>query len=125
MARFIGIPEVPDGTGNQWVTALITAMKQNVELLAGIRGEADKASQAVLKGDITIRSAPRPTFQRTRLTADGSEAYTLSGAVVAGHADYRKLVQDVANLIDNVQRLANDVENVRRTLNALTDEIRR
>ena len=39
MARFSGIPEIPEGLGQEWAPALIGALKQNVELLAGIRGE--------------------------------------------------------------------------------------
>lgn len=54
MARFSGVPEIPEGLGQDWAPVLLGAMKQNIELLCGIRGEPDSASQALLRGDSDI-----------------------------------------------------------------------
>ena len=49
MARFTAIPAVPQGGITDWQSVLITTVKENVELLTGLRGEADLASKAITK----------------------------------------------------------------------------
>ena len=39
MARFTAIPAVPQGGITDWQSVLITSVKENVELLTGLRGK--------------------------------------------------------------------------------------
>ena len=52
--RFTGIPAVPLDGLTDWQSVLIGSMKENVELLTGLRGEADVISKAVTQGQITL-----------------------------------------------------------------------
>ena len=52
--RFTAIPEVPIGITDAQ-TLLISAVKENVELLTGFRNEDDSNSKSITKGDITVR----------------------------------------------------------------------
>ena len=57
--RYAAIPAVPQGnlTGASTVV-LVTALKENVELLTGTRGEEDLASKAIAIDQIQIASLP-------------------------------------------------------------------
>lgn len=114
MARFTAIPDVPQAGVDFWQVQTLTAMKENVELLAGTGGELDGASRAITRGQVSITSAPSQTM--TRVTATGA-GFTISGVEVASLEDYGKLVSDV-------QQLANDVANLRATINELISQLR-
>lgn len=47
---FVSIPFIPD-TGNEALNKVLLTMQENIELLAGLRG--NERNHAVLKGDIT------------------------------------------------------------------------
>jgi hypothetical protein len=114
MARFTAVPSIPTGNVTEWQSQVLNAMKENVELLAGIRGEADLASKAVTRGQLSVGSAPSGTFSRVSATGKG---YTISGQNVPDLDDYGKLINDVT-------LLANDVANLRATLNALIAQLK-
>lgn len=114
MARFTAVPSIPTGNVTEWQSQVLNAMKENVELLAGIRGEADLASKAVTRGQLSVNSAPTATFSRVSATGKG---YTISGQNVPDLDDYGKLINDVT-------LLANDVANLRATLNALIAQLK-
>ena len=111
--RFTAIPAVPTGL-NDWNTQLSNTMKENVELLCGTRGEADLASQAIVRSDIAVEQARALNMQR--VTAEG-KGYTISGQQVADLDDFAKLVV-------NVQELANDVAYLRSVLNGLIAQLK-
>lgn len=114
MARFTAIPSIPSGTVTDWQSQLLNALKEDVELLCNLRGEADSQSVAVTKGNIGVKSAPTPTFNRVSATGNG---YTISGQRVPDLDDYGKLLNDV-------QLLANDVANLRATVNTLISQLK-
>ena len=114
MARFTAIPDVPSSVSAEWESQMLDALKQNVELLAGIRGEADAASRAIRRGDVRVRLAPALSF--SRVTAEG-KGFTIAGERVADFDDYTKLLVDV-------QRLGNDVALLRQVLNTLISQMR-
>lgn len=120
MSRFTGIPAVPEGVGSEWQTALLEAIKENIELLTAQRGERDRSSQAVTKGDITIRNLEPPVFDAVSASGEGffitlPDEPTIE---VASLEDYRKLVDDVRLLTEEVLRL-------RLVVDALIGQIRR
>lgn len=111
--RFTAIPAVPTGL-NDWQNQLLNNLKENVELLCGIRGEADRASQAVLRSDVRLAEiAPQ---RMVRVTAEG-KGYTISGQQVAD-------LDDVGKLIVNVQELANDVAYLRSVVQVLVSQLK-
>lgn len=110
MARFTSVPTIPVGVDGR-VSLVLNALKENVEVLTGARGDA--ASHAVVSGQITTRGA---TGSFTGVTAQG-QGFTVGGQMVAGYDDYTKLISDV-------QTLAADVAILRETLNALIAQLR-
>ncbi len=113
MARFTSIPDIPRGV-DPWQTQILDTLKQNVELLSGTRQELDKASQAVLRGDVKVNEVPEPTA--IALTAKG-EGFTIDGERVAGLDDYGKLLVDV-------QKVIQDVELLRTYVNILVKQLK-
>ena len=114
MARFTAIPAVPQGGITDWQSVLISSVKENVELLTGLRGEVDLASKAVTKGQITLEQMSDQNMKQ--ISAKGS-GFTISGQEVAGLDDYGLLLTDV-------QTLANDLAYTRAVLNALIQQLR-
>ena len=114
MARFTAIPSVPTGNVTEWHGQIFRALKEDVELLAGIRGEADLASKAVTRGQLRVNQTAQPTFSRVSATGKG---YTISGQNVPDLDDYGKLINDV-------QLLANDVATLRNVVNTLIAQLK-
>jgi hypothetical protein len=114
MSRFAGIPSLPQIGVEDWQYRILTAMKQNIELLVGTRGEQDSSSRAVVKSSVTITKAPEPTIRA--VSAEGS-GISISGAQVPSLADYQALVVDV-------QSLTNDVAQLRAAVNTLISQLR-
>ena len=114
MARFTAIPAVPQGGITDWQSVLISSVKENVELLTGLRGETDLASKAVTYGQ--IRVTPMTAQKLQQVSAKGA-GFTISGQEVAGLDDYGKLITDV-------QTLANDLAYTRNVLNALIRQLK-
>lgn len=112
--RYAAIPDIPAGGLTNWQAQTLAALKENVELLAGIRGEKDGASKAVLKAQVTVGSPPAQTMQRVTATGAG---FTISGVNVPSLDDYN-------NLLINVQQLANDVAALRNTVNTLIQQLK-
>jgi len=114
MARYSGVPAVPAEGLSPQLHAFLNALKENVELLCGIRGELDSASQCVNKSSITITEAPIQQMQN--VTAEGA-GFSIAGERVPSLDDYGRLRGDV-------QALASDVANIRATLNTLISQIK-
>lgn len=109
--QFTAIPTVPQQGLNDWQFQTLNAMKENIELLTGVRGTG---AAAVIRGAVTVAGAPTQTMQR--VTAQGA-GFTISGQNVPSLDDY-------AQLIGNVQQLANDVAALRATVNALINQLK-
>ena len=114
MSRFTPIPSPPQSDISPWQYSILNSMKENIELLSGLRGEKDGASQAILKSSVTIRAVP--SQQMTRVSAQGA-GVTVSGVSVPILTDYVALVRDV-------QTLAQDVANLRSTVETLISQLR-
>lgn len=114
MARFTGIPSLPQVGVEEWQYRFLSAMKQNVELLIGTRGEQDLSSRAVLSSSVKLPAAPEPSIRAVSAVGSG---FTIGGAQVPSLADYQALVKDV-------QTLVNDVAQLRGALNTLLSQLR-
>lgn len=113
-SRYTAIPAVPTVGVEEWQSRLLNALKQNVELLTGTRGETDLASLAINRARLTV-SVP-PTQEMVRVSAQGG-GVTISGTNVPVLEDYNQLIVDV-------QKLANDVANLRATVEVLITQLR-
>ena len=116
--RFTGVPAVPQGGFTDYQTVLIGAVKENVELLTGLRGEVDTVSKAVTQGQVTVNEMGQQKMQQVTAKGDGS-TITISGTAydLANLSDVRKLIVDV-------QTLAGDVAEMRATLNFLIKQMK-
>lgn len=114
LARFTSIPAIPQLGLNDWQYITFNAMKEDIELLIGARGEKDGISRAITKAMVTVNPAPTQTM--TRVTAQGY-SFTISNVNVPSLDDYVKLVV-------NVQQVANDVASLRNTLNTLINQLK-
>jgi len=113
-ARYTAIPAVPLVGVDEWQSQLLNALKENVELLTGTRGEPDLASAAINVARLSVAVPPVQAMQRVTATGSG---VTISGANVPVFEDYTKLIVDV-------QQLANDVANLRATVEVLITQLR-
>jgi hypothetical protein len=113
-ARYVAVPPVPLVGLDEAQSQLLNALKENVELLAGIRGEPDRTSAALNRASLRVSIPPAQTM--VQVTARG-EGVTVGGAGVPTMEDYVRLVSDV-------QRLANDVANLRATVEVLIRQLR-
>lgn len=113
-SRYAAVPAVPLVGVEEWQSQLLNALKENVELLTGTRGETDLASAAINRARLSV-SVP-PTQDMVRVSASGS-GVTISGTNVPVLEDYVQLVTDV-------QKLANDVANLRATVEVLITQLR-
>lgn len=113
-SRYTAIPAVPIVGIEEWQSRLLNALKENVELLTGTRGESDLASLAINRARLSV-SVP-PTQEMVQVSAQGS-GVTISGTNVPVLEDYNQLIVDV-------QRLANDVANLRATVEVLITQLR-
>ena len=109
--RFTTIPNIPQVGLTDWQFNTLTAMKENIELLTGARGDGIKA---ITQQQVAVSSPPAQSM--TQVTARGV-GYTISGVTVPSLDDY-------VALLTNVQQLANDVANIRATLNALIIQLK-
>lgn len=116
--RFTSVPAVPQGGFTDYQTVLIGAVKENVELLTGLRGEVDTVSKAVTQGQVTVNEMGQQKLQQTSAKGTGS-VITISGTSyeLANLDDVRKLILDV-------QTLAGDVAEMRATLNFLIRQLK-
>lgn len=114
MTQFAAIPSVPNQNISEWQAAILSALKENVELLIGYRGSAAAGNTAIIKGSIRVNQLTSPTFSRVTATGQG---YTISGQNVASLDDFGKLINDV-------QLLANDVATLRLAFNTLVSQLK-
>lgn len=107
MPSYQPIPDVPATGLPQWQYQLLNSMKENIEILMGVR----QAARAVTSD--TIQVAPGSFQTQTRLSAQG-----VQGTVTyADYADYVKLCQDV-------QTVLNDLGRIQSALNDLLNQLR-
>lgn len=114
MPRFQGIPAIPNEKIPQWQFDLLSAFKENIEILMGVRGPG----RAVTND--TVGVAPQKFQVMTQVSARGDFINNTAGLNASGAptlADYTKLLNDV-------QQLATDVATIQSALNALLDNMK-
>ena len=126
--RYSGIPAVPTTGVDEWQSRMLSAIKENVELLAGIRGESDLAGKAITKAQVSISNPVAQVMTNVSAAGAGTNvltSFSISGDVVTvtGQASV-PVLDDYTNLVVDVQSLANDVANLRATVQLLLTQLR-
>lgn len=133
MARFTGIPSLPQSGVEEWNLRTLNALKQNVELLTGTRGESDRASQALLRSQFTVGQAPLPMLTTTAAFSPVLFQYHIVKDIAGNNqfvVAYDTNIGSLQNFItaaaarDDIQRLANDVAQLRAVLNTLIQQLK-
>ena len=113
--RFTSVPAVPTNTNlNKQITVLIENIKENVELLTGLRDEVDSISKAVTQGQVSVLNLSAQNMKQVSAKGAG---FTIGSDDVPSLEDYNKLRQDV-------QTLAEDVRITRAVLNTLITQLK-
>ena len=110
MPQFQGLPAIPNEKIPQWQYDILSALKENIEILMGQRGPGRSVTND------TIGVQPQNFQLMTQISALGDN-YLISGVYVPTLADYTKLLNDV-------QQLALDVAKIQDALNALLQNLR-
>jgi|AntAceMinimDraft_6_1070360.scaffolds.fasta_scaffold10976_2 hypothetical protein len=105
MPKFQGIPAIPPEKIEQWQYDVMSALKENVEIMLGQRGPG----RVVTNDSLGVEAADRQTMKQ--ISARGNY-YVISGVEVP-------TIDDYINLLNDVQQLAIDVSNIQSALNAL------
>jgi len=113
-AKFTAMPEVPHGGLGPMEYELLNSLKQNVELLTGMRGQAGTFNRAITSGQVTVEPAKLQGGQQITATGAG---VSIEGAAVPTLEDYAQLMTDV-------QTVMNDLSALRATLNTLIQQLR-
>ena len=127
MARFAAIPTIDaEGLPDNQVLAL-NAMKENVELLAGIRGGRADSMRAILKGEIKLQGIDAtiaPNIGSKQMTVQG-QSYEIRGAQVPSMTDFVRLINDVVEIKQDILAIVIEMAATRQALSALIEQLRR
>lgn len=129
MASFVPIPPVPYSGASDWQVKTIGALKQNVELLCGIRGESDLASAALLKGGIdptayifpnisTARTLPLYTTTSFSYSGNQVLTYNTDSATIPAVINAAARNSDAVLLLQELENLRTAVANLSAILRA-------
>ncbi len=115
MPQFQGIPAIPSEQIPQWQYDILSAMKENIEIMLGQRGPG----RVVTNDTIGVEPAERQLMKQLSARGDYYTINTSGGPIdVPARSDYIKLLNDM-------QQLAVDVANIQNALNALLQNIRK
>lgn len=109
MPQFQGIPAIPPADIPQWQYDILSAMKEDLEILMGQRGPG-----RVVTND-TVGVEPQERQVMTQVSARG-DFYNLT--TTSGDIQFPRLT-DYVKLLNDVQQLAIDVANIQAAFNAL------
>jgi hypothetical protein len=106
--RHVATPELPMENLTAEVV-LLGALKENIELLTGTRGEGDLASMAIVRGDMTVNQVGTQTMGTINTENNTTPSALNEAAPLDAFIDIR----------NDVQTLANDLYETRQALDLL------
>lgn len=138
MARFSGIPSLPQSGVEEWNLRTLGALKQNVELLTGSRGETDLASKALIRSQFTVNPPPSPSLTSVSQLSVSPDISGIAAVnvtpvasgtpVIVANAGWTSFLSSLSSggyaSAQDVQRLASDVAQLRATLNTLIAQLK-
>jgi hypothetical protein len=114
MPQYQGIPAIPPEQIQQWQYDILSAMKENLEILMGVRGPG----RAITNDAIGVEPTDRQVMKQLSARGDFYNLTTTSGDI-----QFPRLT-DYVKLLNDVQQLAIDVANIQSALNALTSNMK-
>ena len=126
--RYTAVPAVPQTGVAEWQSQVLNALKENVELLTGTRGEPDLASAAINRALLSV--SPPEAQEMTRVSAQGAGVNVSTGFTIENNTvevtgvAAVPLQSDYNDLLTDVQLLANDVARLRATVAVLVAQLR-
>ena len=110
MPQYQGIPNIPNEKIPQWQYDLLAAMKENLEILMGVRGNTPALTTDFIRVNVQDRQVMKQVSARGEIT-------TSAAGGVPTATDYIRLLNDV-------QLLAADVSKIQDALNTLIKNTR-
>jgi hypothetical protein len=114
MPKFQGIPSIPNEKIPQWQYDLLSAFKENIEILMGQRGPG----RSVTNDAIGVEPQERQVM--SRVSARGDANYN----TVQLAANGSPTLEDYYKLLNDTQQLATDVAKIQNAFNALLQNMR-
>lgn len=102
MPQYQSLPAIPNEKIPQWMYDLLTAVKEDLEIIMGTRGPG----RAVTNDSVTVK--PQQWQTMTQISAQGDYVNSAAGLAANGCptiADHIKLMNDVQNLATDVAKL--------------------
>lgn len=127
MAQFVAIPNVDTEGLPEGQTLALAALKENVELLAGIRGGRTLGARAIRKEEITVQGLNpqlKTNIGAAQMTVQG-QGYTINEVDVPTMSDFVRLINDVVETKRDMLALVEELTEVRQALSALIEQLRR
>lgn len=133
MARFTAIPAPPVFGSQEWEVRTLNAMKQNVDLLTGLRNEEDLASKALLTStysagisDKKILDSVAPTASYALNTDSSANNGGITANVLLRDDAFLTLNGAINNgvLASDLDILRTDIANLRNTMNTIISVLR-
>jgi predicted ATP-dependent serine protease len=111
--RFVATPEIPTTGIPELMANILSALKENVELLTATRGEPNSESRVVARGDITASQLDTQSLVSVQNVSPPG--------FTGPHVDANQIASLAAinGLKNDVQTLANDLAETRIALNLL------
>jgi hypothetical protein len=110
MPQFQSIRDVPQSGIQQWQMDMLNQVKENLEVLMGVRQAGVRSITTDL---VTVVQAENITMKRSSAQPTG---YNISGNLVADFNQFVQLIKDVNELANNVLTLQLQVNTLVRDL---------
>lgn len=114
MPKFQGIPSIPNEKIPQWQYDLLSALRENIEILMGQRGPGRSVTND------TVGVVPQEWQVMTRVSARGDGNYNTTQLAANGSPT----LEDYYKLLNDTQQLATDVAKIQAALNTLLNNLR-
>ncbi len=114
MPQYQGLPAIPSEQIPQWQYDILSAMKENIEIMMGQRGPG----RSVTNDTVNVIAADRQVMKQLSARGDFYELTTSGGQIFFPTRD------DYVKLLNDTQQLAIDVANIQAALNTLLENLR-
>lgn len=126
MARFVAIPPVNTEGLPEGQALALGAIKENVEILAGIRGAGTANARAIRKDEIRVNSLNPTTttpIGQKQMTVKG-ESFEIRNRLVPSMSDFVRLINDVVECKRDITAINQELTELRQSLSTLIEQLK-
>lgn len=126
MARFVAIPSFETGDIPPGQALALNAMKENVELLAGIRNAGSIGARAIRKEEIKVSSLSselKTPIGAKRMTVKG-ESFEIRNSQIPTMSDFVRLINDVVECKNDINNISQELTEIKQSLSTLIEQLR-